>query len=334
MHNLNLFTHILAYDPSDVGVSNNPDRRAADWSRKFNNILISKPKSNVFTIEPGQSLSLFSGLRSTSIDGTTVFSVSLLPNGTSTYRFLATTGTLPAFRTARVIASDATSIITVALNNNVTATFTASGGTIASFATVQVGDIVRVGGVSLGDAAGPFVSANEGYWVVLAASATILTCKRLANAPFFGTAEVVVLGASFATNFIVYSAAGVQIGDKVDISSGFSPVTQKTFVVSQVAPLFVEVVSTDPIPLETGIQPTATGMVFYTASKKVVYVEVDTEALVQVNGYTGSAVRLSPFMASDPSLVASYQQVGNVWSLTIVNKSTTATLNGWHFLAE
>jgi hypothetical protein len=75
-------------------------------------------------------------------------------------------------------------------------------------------------------------------------------------------------------------------------------------------------------------------MIFYTNSKKVIYVEVDEEALVQVNGYTGTAVRLSPFTVADPNLVAAYQQVGNIWSLTIVNRSTTATLNGWYFNCE
>jgi len=328
---LSLFTSILSYDDTD-GTSNNPIRRSVDWARRFNNLSISKPTSRAFSVDPGQSLLLFSGVRSTSIDGTSAFDLSLLSSTTSVYRFTNSAGTAPVFRTARALATGATSNLVVAVNNNAVATFTIS--VAGSFAAVQAGDILRIAGVTTGDAVGPFATVNEGYWAVLAATATVLTCRRLAGVGFSGSAETVVLGAGFATQFIVYSSAGVQIGDKVEISAGFSTVTRRTFTVSQVAPLFFEVVSTDPLPLETGILPTATGMIFYTASKKVLYLEVDQEAVVRVNGATGDSTRLSPFQVSDPDLVANYQQVGNIYSLTVVNKSEVNTLTVFIFTAE
>lgn len=334
MENLNLITHILAYDDTEAGTTNNPRRRIADWSRLFSNLSISKPKSNVFSVEPGQTLDLFSGVRATSIDGTTAFDVSLLPTGSSVYRFTRSAGTNPNFRTPRTLGADATSQITVTINNNATAQFMASGGTLVNFSPVQVGDILRIAGITTGDAAGPFAALNEGYWVVLTVTALSVTCRRLAGASFLGAAETVTLGASFATNFIAYSAAGVQLGDRMEITAGFSPVTQKTFTVSQAAPLFIEIVSAEPLPLENLVIPGISGMVFYTSAKRLVYLEVDQEAVIRVNGYTGNATRLSPFLAADPSLVASYQQVGNVYQLTIVNKSETATLNGFFFFAE
>ena len=329
---LNLNTLLLTYDDSDVGTTNNPLRRLSDWTRRFSNVVVSRAKSSSFVIDPGQSLTLFSGVRSTSVDGTTAFTLSLLSATTSTYRFTNSAGTLPAFRTARSLSTSALSSIAVAINNNAVATFTVS--VAGTFSAVQVGDILRIAGVATGDAAGPFVAANEGYWVVLAATASVLTCRRLSGEAFQGSAETVILGATFASLFTIYSSAGVQIGDKVEISAGFSAVTQRTFTVSQVAPTFFEVVSADPLPLETGIIPGVAGMAFYTAAKKVVYCEVDQEAVVRPNGYTGDLIRLSPFTPGDSSLVASYQQIGNIFSLTIVNKSDVNALNLFCFYSR
>ena len=329
---MNLSNMILTYDDADAGTSNNPRRRLSDWSRQFQNVVVSRAKSSSHVIDPGQSLSLFSGIRTTGIDNTTAFNISLLSNSTSIYRFARSGGTLPAFRTVRSLSTGPTSQIVVAINNNAVATMTIS--VAGSFGAVQVGDILRIAGVATGDSAGPFAAANEGYWSVLGVSASVLTCRRLAGAGFSGVAETVVLGATYASLFTIYSSAGVQIGDKMVISAGFSPVTQRTFAVSQVTPTFVEVVSADPLPLETGITPTASGMVFYMDAKKVIYLEVDQPALVQTNGNTDTTVQLDPFVVGDPSLVASYQQVGTVYSLTIVNRSTTDSLNVFCFSAE
>ena len=331
---LNLAHHILAYDPVS-GETNNPLKRFTDWTRRYNNLQVNKPQSDNICVAPGATKSLFSGVVATSIDGTTAFSIALLSGSSTSYRMTSTAGTSPNFRTARSIASDATSQISVTVNNNATATFTASGGTIADFSVVQVGDILRISGTSTGDSNGPFNDLNEGYWVVLAKTATTLTCKRQAGVDFSAAAESgIVLGASFATNFIVYSAAGVQIGNKVQISFGFSSVTQQTFTVTQVAPLFIEFVSTSSLPLETGIIPTATGMIFYSSLKRIVYIEADQECVIRVNGMTGNELRLSPFVAGDSDQVAVFHQIGSAYSLDIVNKSEINTLNVFYFIAE
>lgn len=331
---LNLNTHILAYDPVN-GETNNPERRISDWTRKFANISVSKPKSDSVSVDPSATKTIFSGVRSTSIDGTTAFDVTLLSNKPSTYRFSRTAGTSPNFRTPRSIGTDATSQITVATNNNATVTFTASGGTLADFSAVVVGDTLRISGVTTGDANGPFNDLNEGLWTVLAKTGTTLTCRRPPNVGFSGADEIgIILGASFDSNFIVYSAAGVQEGDSVEISAGFSSVTRKSFIVSAVAPLFFEVVSSDALPLEAGIIPTASGMVFYTDAKRIIYVEADQEALIRVNGMSGDQVRLSPFLAADSAKVAAYMQIGNIYSLDIVNKSDSTQMNVFFFMAE
>ncbi|MHA1860985.1 MAG: hypothetical protein ACTSVM_01635 [Candidatus Ranarchaeia archaeon] len=330
---LNLITNLLAYDPIN-GETNNPQQRIADWKRQFLNLPISNPKSDNVSIEPSETRSIFSGIRTTSLDGTTAFDVSLLANQTSTYRFAHSAGTAPGFRTARALSTDATSEITVTVNNNATAELEATGGTIASFAAVTVGDVLRISGATTGDVDGPFNDLNEGYWTVLSATATKLTCKRPLAEGFSGSAESsILLGADFATNFIVYSANGVQVGDSVEISAGFSSVTQKTFVVSQVTPLFFEVVSVEPLPLETAIVPGVAGMVFYTEAKRVIYLETDRNAEVRLNGASGSEVRMSPFISGDETKVAVYLQVGLVYSLEVVNRSDTAPMNVYFFFA-
>lgn len=320
---LNLNISILSYDDTDAGTTNNPLRRAADWVRRFSNVSVSKPRSQIVTLEPAESLSLFSGVRSTAIDGTTKFDLGLLSVSTCTYRLAWSAGTPPAFRTPRVLSGDATSEVTVSVNNNATATFTASDGTLLDFTGVQVGDIVRIGGVTTGDPAGPFSLNNEGYWVVLGIGASSLTCRRLPAAAFLASAETVVLGAGFASVLKVYSSTGVQIGDKLEVRAGFSVVTHRTYVVSQVTDSFVEFVSTVPLPLEDSVVVGVSGLVFYTSSKRVCYLESDQELVIRPNGLTSNELVISPFEVGDPDRVAVWQQIGNIYDLTIVNRSGT-----------
>jgi len=331
---LNLLHSILAYDGSEGSTNNNPNRRLANWTREFRNVQVENAVSNQAVIQPGGSLAIYSGTQATSIDGTTAFAVSLLAGTASTYRFLSAAGTAPAFRAERALAAGATTPIVVTTNNNSTAKFASSGTGALSFAAVQIGDVLRIAGLSTGDAAGPFNTLNEGYWSVIGKDATSITCVRPDGAAFLAAAESVVLGLGYASVFRAYSAAGVQVGSTVDVSAGFSAVTQKSYTVTAVAPDFFEVVSTTPIPLESGIMPDASGMVFYTSAKKVVYVEVDQEAVVRLNGDASNSNRLSPFLPGDPAQVAVFHKVGLAYSLTVVNRSTKDPMNVYWFLAQ
>jgi len=69
-------------------------------------------------------------------------------------------------------------------------------------------------------------------------------------------------------------ATDLALGDKMVLSAGFSSASFGTFEVSEVAPSWVEVRISYPngIPLETGVVPTASGMIFYSAAKKLVMV--------------------------------------------------------------
>jgi len=332
---LNLIHHILAYDSSERGVNDNPQRRLAHYVREFKGQAIQNVISNQAVVPPSGSLAVYSGVQATSIDGTTAFNLTLPAGSASTYRFRRSAGTQPAFRSERALGADATSEITVTVNNNATAKFASSGGTLLSFASVVVGDVLRIAGVITGDPAGPFNTLNEGYWSVIAKDGTSVTCVRLDGAAFSGTPEgPIVLAAGFADLFRVYSAAGVQAGQKVYISAGFSSVTRKTFNVTAVAPDFFEVVSATPLPLESGIIPGAAGIAFYTAAKQVVYLEADQESVVRLNGDTSDSNLLSPFLPGDPNQVAVFHKLGLTYSLVIVNKSDKDPMNIYWFLAE
>jgi hypothetical protein len=316
VHNIGL----LVYE--DTTSNNNPFTQTANWRKSVSNVSVSNPKTEKFSLPPNSSLSLFSGTRTTLIDNTSVFSIALNSQNSSVYRIANTSGTAPAFRTDRALTLTGATI-TVALNNNATATFTTSTG---NFSAVQVGDIVFVPGVNTGDSASPFSATNLGFWVVLARTTTVITLSRLAGQSFSGVAEVVVLTAN--SQLQAFSSLGVQVGDTLEISAGFSVITQKSYIVSTVTPSWVEFVSTESLPLETSISPTNSGLTFYSVAKRYVRIEADQECTVRYNGDTGSTNRIVPRVVGDlASGFAFEDKWGVVWSLDVVNRSRTASMN-------
>src|SRR5690606_14922263 len=96
-----------------------------------------------------------------------------------------------------------------------------------------------------GDAAlsSPFNVLNGGFWSVLARTSTVVTVVRPNGESFSGTSEAVALTSD--AQLQAFSSSGVQVGDTLEISGGFSAVTQKAFEVSTVTPGWVEFVSTE-----------------------------------------------------------------------------------------
>jgi hypothetical protein len=315
---LNHSVAIAAYEDSTV--SNNPTQRSVDWRKSTGPISVSNPATQKIVIPPASSLTVFSGTRTTSIDGTTVFASTLNPALSSTYRITSTSGTPPALRTDRGLTlSGAT--VTVAINNNATATFTSSVG--GSFSAVNVGDNVFVPTSATGDAVSPFNTSNGGMWVVIAKTATVLTMVRLAGTSFDGVSEVVVVTSN--AQLLAFSSSGVQVGDTLEVVAGFSAVVQKSFTVSQVTPSWVEFVSTESLPLESGVVPGIGGLVFHTDAKKYVRVESDQELAVRLNGDTGNTNRLSPRASGTKGSEGWMDKWGTTWSLELVNRSNSAS---------
>lgn len=317
---LNVTMKLLAF--GDKSLNSNPRLRYVDWNRDASGIQVRDPKAESHSIDPGATKLIFDGTRATTISGSSAFAVSLSPLDPSRYRLTWTGGTNPTFRTDRSLALNGIAV-TIAVQANSTIIMSVPAG--PDFTGVNAGDTVFIPDASTGDTAGPFSPLNGGFWQVLAVlSSTSLSLARFAGVDFAATNEVVTV--TSAPQLQAFSTAGVQVGDKVDISAGFATSTRKTFDVVAVTSTFIEVISTTALPPETGITPGTTGMIFYTDSKSVIYVEVDQEACIRLNGSTDNSQRLSPIEAGNPDRPAPYFKRGPAWSLSIVNRAPV-TLN-------
>lgn len=316
MSQLNLQVTAIAFD--DIKPSNNPQIRAFDLTYKLTGVQATDPVSRSLQIPPQTESVIFNGTRATAIDNTTAFTTSRPNPDTNTYRFTSTGGTPPVFRTDRGIAIDGTTAFSVTVNGPV-ATLTNSAGTAPNFTAVQIGDVLNVqpnSGASLG---------NTGLFVILAKTTNSLSIQNL-------TATVETFTILDPTLFLVYSngAAGnqVQIGDKVIVSSGFSPATFGTYQITDVTPLWFEVSIAYPngIPEETGITPTATGLIFYSAAKQFVLIAAQQRCAVKFNGDATNSVELLPVETNNPEKPALLLKQGTAYSLSINNLSLD-TLN-------
>lgn len=316
---LNLNTSILAY--TDTVANSNPQQRIPQWNRGFVGLPIENSSGQSYSIDPNETMNIFDGTVSTAIDNTTQFTLTLSTINPNLYRFTWTGGTNPGFRTNRNLTTNGHTI-TMTLNTNFTLTMSSSA---ADFSAVVQGDIVYIPGLTTGDVAGPFNSANEGQWKVLSVtSTTVLQLARLPGINFQGISEVVV-----STNNIqvqAFSDSGLQVGTGLDISNGFADSVLQSYTVSNVTPSFFEVITTETLPVLAIGVPTATGMIFYSFLKKFLYIEADQECVVQLNGDASISQRIQPILSADQTTVGTYMKMGPAWSLNLKNL-TNNTLN-------
>lgn len=314
---LNLATKIIAY--GDQTVSSNPRLRFVDWLRDMSGIQVSDPRSESHRLEVGATKTIFDGVRTTNLDGSHTFSISLLATEqASRYRLTTTSATDPEFRIGRALAGN-TFDLTFTVNSNGTVTLVSSD---PLFGSVVAGDEVFIPHLSTGDNANVISASNAGYWVVLSVSSTTqLVMSRAAGEDFEGVSETVTL--TDDDQIRAYTAAGVQVGDALDISGAFSLAARRTFEVAAVTDAFIEFVSTSPLPDENGIVPTAGQMVVYEEIKSFLFIESSQEVAVRLNGDTGDTQRITPVDASagKPGV---YMKFGPAWSLTLVNRSSSA----------
>lgn len=314
---LNLVSQTVMFD--DVPTNSNPKHKSVDWSQKFMGIPVTKPKSNIYEIEPGATSTIFDGAKVTLADNTTAYDLSLSPLDSNRYRITWTGGTAPAFRAARGITIAGASV-SVAVNSNNSITLTIAGG---NFTGSVVGDDVLIPGVVSGDAAGPFNAINTGYWTVIGVTTTTLTLARPQGIGFEAIAESAIVVAD--GDILVYATAGIQIGNVADILAGFQGPALKTYQILAVTPTWFEIQSTTPLAAEAGVVPGASGIQFYTAAKRFLRIEYDQECVLRFNGDTGSYNICTPWQPGDLELVGECVKVGTTWRLVVVNR-TTATL--------
>lgn len=312
MSKLTLQVYLNAY--SDANSSNNPDLNNFKWNRTLNGLAVGSPHANAFQLAPGETRTLFSGSRTLAQDGTTTYSIALKPLTTNTYVLSAVAGTLPNFRTPRTTGADATTQITVTQNGPLM-TFTSTGGTALNLAGSLVGDTVVIGSV--------FNIQNQGAFKVLALSTTSLTVENE-----LGVAEgPITLGA--ASQIQLFSASGVQVGDTLKITGGFSAVTQASYQVTAVYANSVEFYANSVLPQETSILTEA--IAIYSDAKQLVYLESDQNVSMQVNGV--AAGEIEPFVFNNCTQPGVFMRKSTMYSMTVTNNSTN-TANCFSASAE
>lgn len=313
---LKLVSKVLAYaDAPDTG---NPQKRFVDWGSQ-QSYPVKNSKSEPYTVAPGATISVFSGVRSTSVASDTEFTLTASPLSTALYRFTHSAGTAPALRTARAVDLDA---IDLTLTANANGTLTLVADDTTPFSDVSAGDTLFIPGTTTGDTASPFDPLNEGYWTVLAVttSFTTLQLARPTGTPFSAVTEAVTPSATPQVQ--VFSASGVQVGDKVTVSAGFVSSIQNTYEVVAVNPSWFEVVATQALPVNVAAVPGTVGIVFYTSAKRYIRVVVDQECVVRLNGDSTDLNRVSPWVAGSTETAGATEKSGPTWSASVVNKST------------
>jgi hypothetical protein len=322
MSTLNLLHSMVAYNDSTGGtINNNPKFRVADWNRQYFGLDVENCQSQNLILGPNVSVTLYDGSRITTIDGTTTFS---LTNTTgSTYRISYSTGTVPGFRTARSINTSDTTTFNVSINNNSVVSISQSAGPAVNFSSVQVGDIVYISSTSL------FSSSNQGYFPIIAKGSNYIQIQNASA----GAESNISLSTNYATDFQIYSSSGVQVGDTAAISSGFSPVTLGSYQVTAVAPSFFEFMSSDPLPLETSITTTASGLNFYSNAKFITYIETDQRCYIRFDSDSTNVATIEPF-ASDDGVMSMFIKTGYNYKAVLTNRSSVANCNVYLFTCE
>jgi hypothetical protein len=323
---LKLNSNILAY--ADIGATSNPTKKYVDWGVR-RSYPVGNPKSVPYTIDPGGTLTLFSGTRSLSVDNTTNFSLALSTLAADRYRFTFTSGADPVLRTARALTL-ATRTVVVTVNANLTATMATQAG---DWTAVQVGDTVFLPDTTTGDSASPFNPLNTGYWVVIAVAGdgSSVQLARPSGTGFIAYSESVAVSSN--PQVLAFSAAGVQVSDKVRISAGFVAPVLGTYQIVAVTSKWFEIVSTKPLPTGVSAAPTATGIQIYTQAKRYARVEGDQSFVLRWNGDTSNLNQVDPWAAADADQTGWDEKVGPCWSAIVVNLSS-APLNLLFISAE
>lgn len=314
---LNLQINTIAY--LDQKTSNNPSLRAFDLGVKLLGQPIDRPRSEMFSVAPGETRTIFNGTRTTAIDGTTAFDISQPDLATpNLYRFSRSSGTFPVFRTDRIPAVDNTTVLAITVNGPLMK-LTHTGGTALDTTNIIVGDVLKI---ENGSGLNP---ANLGRFTILSKTSNSITVENL-NA----TAESATI-IDF-NKFLVYSNGGsnnqIQINDKVIISAGFSPAIWGTYTITEITPLYFEILVSTPngLPIETGILPGTAGLVFYSSAKKFVLIAAQQKCSVRHNADTLDNNLLEPIEVNNPEKPAIYIKQGTSYALTIKNLSLE-TLN-------
>jgi hypothetical protein len=313
MSKMNVLLSLNLYQDSNA--TNTPSKSHSKWSNDLQGIEISKPVSASTSLAPGASLTLFSGEVTVSDDNTTKYDLALKAGTSNTYVLTYNTGTAPAFRTARNPGAGATTVVTVTKN----ATLLTFTSTVDAFDlitnSVAVGDEVRLGSL--------FNTLNQGKYTILARTATTFTIENAS-----GVGEAVTLGAGFAAQVLMYSAAGVQVGDNVKIDAGFSSVSFGTYDITDVTATYLEFYSGKTLPTETAIYE---NLQVFNTSKKFIYIESSQSIALTIDGSSHGTI--DPIQYGTSTKPGMFLKNSDMYSASITN-NTLETAEVYYCCAE
>lgn len=306
MSTLKTLIFLQGYEGSSSCSSNSPSKNFFKWTRESQSS-ISSALSETFSVAPGESQSLFSGTIALTQDGTTQYSLALVPFQTSMYQLTNTGGTAPTFRTLRSIGTDTTTQVTTSLNGPIL-TYAFTGGTLPSLTSVQPGDNVLIGS--------DFNPANQGATGIWQIVSTTSTSFSVVN-PTGVIEGPITLGSGFANQVRIFSADGVQIGDTLIISGGFSPVSWNSYQITLVTDAYVQFSYTGSLPSEG---PITTEVAVYSMAKTFVYMESDQNLTITLNGGSPGPT-IVPTVINGSAYPGAFLLNGVVYSCSVTNNS-------------
>lgn len=319
---LNVLLDLLSFDGSSNpnNVIQYPNNKTSQVSLRDYNLGVTGIAQIPFTVAPNSSYTIFDHSESTNLNNTAVFSITATG---SVYQIAQTSGTNAGFRTLRGINLGSDSAISITINNSSLVTYQVVAGTSITTTSVVAGDILYI------DSNSPFAAGNKGSFSIISSTTNSVSIQN-SNAV---AQSSVTLGASYASQFKIFSAAGVQTGDSLKLSAGFSPATFGTYTVQNVTDNTVYFNSANPLPLETNIAPGVSGMVFYSDPPFYAYGTGNQSAALLFDGETqGSAVQ--PITQGATLINWFYLKSGTNYRLVIQNTSQVNTLSGSFFLAQ
>jgi len=262
MSYLNVQYGFIGYD--DKNNPNNPQVKTYDITRTDNQVCVTSPGGQTFTIYPGDTASIASTLRTISWDSTTQIHISRYLTGSDNIRFLWNgTGTNPAYRVNRNLAGDPTTVVSITRVTPYVARITyVSGATPWNVSTIVNGDIIKFER-NTDTFTSPFSTPNLGQaYIVQTATAT--TIDFIDNGAVALDTNI-TLGANYSFALRVFSAQGVKIGDTLEVpnTSNAHPSNWGRYTLCDVSPDYLEF--TSPLGLDQTItySPTAPTAVVY-----------------------------------------------------------------------
>lgn len=238
MPHLNLNFQALIYE--DVG-EKNPNIRLPDLTKSIQGIAVQYDKSDRILINPGDVTNIAVTTRNVLWDGTTVLSFVRPVANDDRMRLTWASGTAPAFRTARAIGGDATTVVSVLRVTPYVARVQVQSGTAWTLSGVQVNDILRFE-ANTDAVTSPFSLTNAGQSFQVQSKGSDYI-DFIDN----GMASLdtnITLGANFAKVFRVLSQGPVKLGDTLEIAgANVNPSNAGRFTVTDVSSDYVEVIN-------------------------------------------------------------------------------------------